>query len=439
MLLLGNAFFTTISMLTGIVLARWLGREGRGLVALFATTPQIIFRFSNMGVGSAVSYYLGRKQYETSVVLSSALAFGAVSSTAATVLLFLLIPPSSEYWEGIPLWALISICPLTIAVLWQNIGTRFHMALFHVHYSALSRIIQGLVRFCFILLLVIALRFGVTGAIVSSCLELVVACVVVLFLAGRYVNIEYTLNVKLIYRLMHYGIRNWLFMLFAGVNTHIGIYLLNYYSDAGAVGLFATGQGFCLFLMMVPEAWTSLLLPRVAGSDPNTINEQTLRLCRNGLLILLVLGGLIMLAAPTMVTLLYGQAFAQSTRVVWVIMPGLLFLHIYRVLAVDFAGRARQIIPIITSLTSLVVNILVGIVLIPRNAWYGGIVGASLALTFSTLLMAVIISVFYSKNWNVSLRKLFFINADDITFYKSRLSRLISNKDRNIQSKGKGE
>ena len=436
LLLFGNVFFTIISLATSIVLARWLGREGRGLVALFATTPQMLFRFSSLGVGSAVSYYLGKKQYETSEILSSALTFGVISSIAATIVLFLLIPPTSEYWGGLPFWALISICPLTIAVLWQNIGVRFHTGLFHVHYAAAGQIVQGLARVCFILLLVIVLRFGVSGAVIATSLELAVACVAVLFLAARYVNIRLTINVRLIYRFISYGIQNWLFILLAAFNVRIGIYLLQYYADASAVGLFATGQGLCLFLLMVPNAWTNLLLPRVAGSKPNEISEQTLQLCRNGLLILGTLGGVIMLIAPVVVPLLYTQAFTPSVYVVWITMPGLLFLHVYRVLAIDFAGRARQTIPIITSLTGLVVNILVSMVLIPRNAWYGGIVGASLALTFSTLLMAVIIAIIYAKNWNVSFRRLFLITADDISFYKSKLSMLIAITSGNMRGKG---
>lgn len=422
-LLSSNMLFAVISLLTGIIVARWLGKEGRGLLALYVTTPGLLCLFGNLGMGGAVTYHVGRKSHPLDVIVGNALGSGIVSAVVAGLVLFAIQPPWSEYWTGLPQWALWMMIPLTFAAYAQNITDRMHSANFHVHYSCAGQMTHGVVKLIGLTTLVVWLQWGLTGALIVSTVEIFAAFLASLILLWRYVPVSIRFDPKILGPFILYGIQNWLFVFFANASLKSGIYLLKHYEDDAAVGLFSTGLALTVFLQMVPDAWVRLLLPSVAGGPVDQVSQKTLKLCRNGLFSLVVLGAAFAVVAPWIVPLLYSKEFGSSVYVIWAMTPGLVFQHVYRTLCIDFAGRNRQMPATISSFVGLAVNIGLSMVWIPSHEWYGGIVGAGLAYTVASAVMAGMLLIQYLRAWHVPVREVLIITGDDIRSYREKLAR----------------
>ena len=174
-------------------------------------------------------------------------------------------------------------------------------------------------------------------------------------------------------------------------------------------------------------------VPVIAASDSTQMNRRTLQIARNGLFALVVLGSLLAILAPWIVPLLYGEAFRPAVYVIWAVVPGLVLIHPYRTFAIDSAGRGKQIMPILSAGAGMLVNATCCWILIPMEGWYGGIVGAGLAMTISAFVMTVITIVLFQQRWKTSVREMLILTREDIAGYRKRIhgltSRLKKGKD----------
>lgn len=427
-LLSSNITFMIFSVLSGVILARWLGRDGRGIVSLFYTTPLILWAWGNLGFGSAAQYMVSKKTYTPEQVYHVGLGMGALTSIVSVLILFLVVPPGNPYWAGIPIWAMWLFPLMTFLMMTINLTRRMHIGLFHPHYAVAGHIGQGITRLLGLLLLVVGLSWGVNGAITAMTLEVVVAAGIVVFLASNYMRLGISLHFRIIKDCLKYGLQNWTFVTMSTTNASLAIYFLNYYMDKDAVGLYVQGAMFVNALKMIPQAWQAVLLPAVSAGRADRMNIRTLQICRNGFFALIVMGGLTALIAPVLIPLLYGKEFYPSVHVIWITLPGLLFLHVYGTLAIDSAGRGKQILPVISSLTGLLVNIGLCYVLIPQPKWYGGVIGAGLAFSIACLFMMVSMLILFHRTWKVPYRKILILTADDIKGYKTRFHNLLNQK-----------
>ena len=138
-------------------------------------------------------------------------------------------------------------------------------------------------------------------------------------------------------------------------------------------------------LWQVPHAVSLIIFARTAGAqDLTLVTAQTLRLTRLSFLLAVALSVFLMLLAPWLVPLIFGQEFSQSILMLQIIIPGIVFLVIYRVLSGQMAGMGKPQVSIYIFAPALLLNVLLNYLLIPE---YGG-AGAALASNISYFLGA---------------------------------------------------
>ena len=89
-------------------------------------------------------------------------------------------------------------------------------------------------------------------------------------------------------------------------------------------------------------------------------------------------------AVPWLVPLLYGSEFAPSIVAIWVLLPGVVGLGVFKVVGSDLMGRGRPGLVGAYSCIALVTNVATNLLLIPRY----GFVGAAISATVSYCLLA---------------------------------------------------
>lgn len=116
--LLGQASMTALNVVTGILSARLLGAEGRGVFAAVSFWPQLLGAIAIGGMPVAI-VYLGRKFPQAYPALARAsLGLGAIATLLATVIGLIIVPRMLES-QGPEVATLGAVCTLFVFV---NIG-----------------------------------------------------------------------------------------------------------------------------------------------------------------------------------------------------------------------------------------------------------------------------------------------------------------------------
>jgi len=102
-------------------------------------------------------------------------------------------------------------------------------------------------------------------------------------------------------------------------------------------------------------------------------------------------------------------------------LPGILFYTITSIVSSHFAGRGRPGINAIISSIAFVVTIILDILLIPR--W--GIIGASLATSFSYIISMLATVIFFNRVSKLGLKEILIFKRSDFSFIPKLLRKQV--------------
>jgi O-antigen/teichoic acid export membrane protein len=160
----------------------------------------------------------------------------------------------------------------------------------------------------------------------------------------------------------------------------VDVLLVAHWRGAAEAGVYAVATQFTLFLLLLPNAVSQLMLARVAAT-PETADEFTCRAARHtaALMLLVCLASIpLSYALP----LLYGPAFAAAPRLVWLLLPGVFFMSLQAVLVQYFVGTGLpRVIPALWVLT-LCLNLGLNWRFVPRYGATGAALVSTTTYTF---------------------------------------------------------
>lgn len=172
---------------------------------------------------------------------------------------------------------------------------------------------------------------------------------------------------------------------------------------------------------MPSQAVSTALFPTIANERTESARRSiTPLVARNTLWLTAILAGILVLVAAPVVDLLYSARFGASAAVVRILAPGIVLFSAARVLGNDIAARGRPLVNSVVAAISVVCNIALNVVLIPRY----GINGAAWASTASYSVLFVATAVVYRRLTQVPLRVLVIPSREDGARYVRLLRRI---------------
>jgi O-antigen/teichoic acid export membrane protein len=162
----------------------------------------------------------------------------------------------------------------------------------------------------------------------------------------------------------------------------IQVPVLQALAGAGEVAMYATAASLAGILLVLPTVLTQLLLPAMAAQAIG--RRDLLRLLKWTTASTAMGAAGIALAAPLVVPRLFGPAYAPSVQVLWVMLPGVVFLSAARVVQIHVLAQRRFAIPTASALSGLGVLLVTLVALAPEF----GAVGAAAAGTLAYLVVA---------------------------------------------------
>lgn len=361
-----------VGAFVSVAIARGLGPEGRGAYFVLVTIAIVAISLGHLSVEQAQVCLWKRPEARAALSANSLLlgvSVGVLSALATVVVTTALgpevVPVPSHTLLAV---ALLGI-PCSMTVLYLNNILVLRARIEWVNWSGLC---TGLVH-CVVLLSLAAtgrlsLAWVVVMWVISLALPLAIVIPVIrprlrdrdLSLARR------ELGMGLRY---HTGLVS-LFLLF-----RIDILMLNAMMTNAAVGLYSLAATLIELTRVAVDSIAQVALPRQMEGDHDSAAAFTARTARLTLLFALVSVGLMCAVAPILIPVVYGSAFAGSVPPLLGLAPGLMVLGGTRTIAAFLLRLDRPVLMSAISVTALVVNVVLNLVLIPAF----GIVGCAVA------------------------------------------------------------
>jgi len=416
---LSTRFLTFVfSLCVLVVTTRTLGPEGRGVFELVILVLMVSKTVSSLGIEVGNVYFTGRSRISIQKLGSNSLVFSAILGSAA-ILLFIGITRvlPLTFIEGVPQGYLIRgafVIPFlllfaffSMLLLGENRFVEFNLV--NLAHSALLTLV-----------LIIGLLFfqlNVSYAVYAWILLYGVVGIGSVFIQKKKRSYLFRLYGPEAKRTVVYGLKAYFANLIQFFNLRFDMFLVNHFLTLKEVGYYSLSVRMAEILLYLPAAVATVVFPRVANADHAESNRDTPIICRNVLFLLLLSTVLFALLAHLFFPLLFSEKFDAALKPFLYLLPGIIALGYSKILANDVAGRGKPEVNMVIAAITLVLNVLLNIILIPRL----GLIGASLSSSVTYTLTTLILTVVYTRMTHTRLRDLIFIKKTDLKYYKQIL------------------
>jgi O-antigen/teichoic acid export membrane protein len=333
----------TALMVSGPLLARMLGLDGRGYLASLVLWPVLIAQLGSLGLPLAVTYHIAQEPAVAARVARAALRFGVPQTLLLTALhaMVLLVvlhgEPTSIRVAG----------AVTLAAVPASLAQQYGLAM-----------LQGQQRFSafnVLRLLPVVLYAGGVAALFVSGVTSIVAVAMVLMGANASVG-AITLATGLravgsigaargsadLGAMLRFGLRGLLGTVSLIDSLRLDQVVLALFLAPAALGLYVVALAFTNLPRFVAQSVGMVVYPSVASRADETSARRSVWafFWATGAMSVAIVAPLL-LAAGRLVPLFFGDEFRDAVRVTQILLPGMLFSGMGRVLSDALKGRGH--------------------------------------------------------------------------------------------------
>ncbi|MFI5396477.1 MAG: polysaccharide biosynthesis C-terminal domain-containing protein [Candidatus Binatia bacterium] len=404
-----------MSLGMGIITARVLGPNDRGIFTLVSVLPHTVVAFVKLGLAQASIYAIKRERTDPALVASHLMVITAVASAAGVVgMYFLKFEAMRVLMKGAPLACFAFAMFLVPFLIIESHFSAILQGIGHFEIFNRRRLVAGALGLVSMFTGLVLLRGGLLTALVIIAGLTVFMETWLVVTVYRLCRIRFAWDAQLTRRLLKFGVKSHL----QGIATHLhfraDVYLVAGFLNPSQVAFYSIATRLAELVLFVPESLGLVIYPRQAGSAVGELQELTARSCRH-VMFTTTLGGLaLVLIGPRLVVAWYGQAYAPAGPPLYYLMPGVVMMSLFFILSRNFTSQNRQGINILASGIALGSNVLLNLFLIPRM----GISGAALATLLSYSLATLVLTYAYLADSGKRLAEVFVIRASDLLVYR---------------------
>ena len=365
-----------------VIIARSLGPEGKGVYALAVLLPSLIVTFTNLGIGQAGIYYIGRGEYSPREIFGNNVMLSVVLGVLSiiiglTIVFFFRDPVFSDISRHYLLLTLLLI-PLNLFFSYTNM---ILLGLQRIkEYNAVS-IVQTVSFLGFITIALWGLRLGIEGAILAG---IVANFLVDLFLFFWVKNITHGISLRLnrsyIKNSSLYGIKVQLGNILAFLYVRLDMFLIGALMSPLAVGYYSIAVGIAEKLWLIPQSASTILFPKLASEKDETRRKEFTPLVSRTSLFITTLGAFaVFLLSRWVILFLFSGFYLPAVRPLQILLVGIVAMSGSMALGNDLAARGKPILNTFCNAIAVMVNLGLNIIWIPKL----GIEGAAWATSVS--------------------------------------------------------
>ena len=376
-----------------LIIARILGPTDFGSFSVVTLIPSILFLLGSFGVNSACVYYIGKDRKQSKALFSNALYLSiliGVAIVGAFVFSFDIIAPLLSNPVAANLLKLVVwTVPFLIAKYYTD---GILQGLYKIGLYNYSNIIYS-GGFLFILLMLeLARGLDLAYALTAWSLGYILSVSFAVGAIASHVRGFSKPNLAVSGRLVCYGFQGYAAQLCMVLLYRVDILFVNYYAGAANAGYYTVASRLTETLWLIPDAVSLVLFPKLMLSLGDS-GKTVARVLRHVMMMTLVTVVVMALLAWPLITIVFGREYLNALSALLILLPGVLFATVYKVVSRWFFSEGRPMIASYIALVALIANIALNIVLIPVY----GINGAALASTICYAIVGFLSLAIYSR------------------------------------------
>jgi len=390
---------TRLLMLVGVVgssviVARWLGPEGLGSLAVLNTTIVLALSIGSLGLTSANTYFIARDRSTLAPVWANAIVFSLFGGTLVAVAVLALAKFDPAVFASVS-GDLILVAAVSIPFQFLlSLGLNVLLAMDRIRQlNLLDALAPAFALFNTIVVLVILrshlkilVSFNTAATVVlSACMLWAIARL----MARQKDRAAFRPDAKLFKGAISYGLKFYIPLMAATLIFRVDLLIVNHFRGAAEAGVYAVASQVANLLTMLPGVIAMLLFPRVASyQDPR--GEFAIQVTRHVSFVMLLMC-VAAAAGSLLLPLIYGARFADATVQLLILLPGVCLIGIESVLVQHFTGTGLPAAIPIFWLITLAVSLGLNLGLVPVF----GARGAAVTSTISYALIFVLVAVYF--------------------------------------------
>lgn len=375
------------------ILARYLGPREFGVYSV-ATSFSIIFGLiSGLGIDSYIVKEIARGPERTQVLFDNGVILkmlgGLLAFLLAVSFCFILSYDSTTRWAIIIFSCTLFFSSLTglYDSIFRGLQRMEFSAMISIGRSVLSvMIIITMILFRQSILMIVSAHV-ITGIVLSLFLYLFVV-------RTKFCRFSFNISRSDSYELLKGGLPFIATGVVYVINVKADVLLLSKLADLESVGIYDAANEVILLLMILPSLVSQVLYPYLSQQFAKQ-REGLAEIINFSLKVMTILSvpmsfGLVILA-PKLIHLFYGQKYAASAIVLQIMGAGLSIVFLRSLLGWVLAAIEKVNMMMWVNFYNLVLNVLFNVLLIPRYGYTGAAVATITSMIFGTLIVLRVI------------------------------------------------
>lgn len=400
---------------SGIITARILGPENRGIFSLAALFPASVVTLSKLGQGVAAVYFVRREKEDVSRVASNVLFIALVSGVFLVLLAFALKTwLLSTVLRGVPFWALLAVLPMIPVLLVESslYGILQATDRFRIYNARL--LADSLLSLSGMAVVLLVFHGGLLGALAVVVTERILMTTWLLVTIHRGSPMRLYFDRDLFKRMMRYGMKSHIQQIASHFHFRADLYLVAYYLDPKQVAFYSIAVRMAELMMNFPQTLGMVMFPQLASSDVARGHWMTAIACRQTLGMTLVCAFVLIALGKLLIVTWYGAAYAPAAAPLAYVAGGIVAMSLYVLLSRNFTSRNRQVVNIFSAYLALGGNLALNFILIPRQ----GIVGAALATFVSYSAASLILLLLFLRESRMKWYDVLVVKPSDLALWR---------------------
>jgi len=413
---------SVFDLATVVVASRLLGPAGRGQFVFVMLTASILTFLCSPGLTYSIVYHAGKEPGQRRALVANAvvaaLGFGLL---AVGVGIGVSVLPWSAH--------LLTRTQTSAHLMWIGAAAVPSYLLFQNANSVLRgwglistfntlQLIRGILAFVALLVLVAGLELGVEGAVWSYLVAMTVTALLTLAVVGRIEPLRLrAFSLPFLRDKVRYGRHTYLWNLAAFAEQRAGLLITGGLMGPTALGLLSVATNVGERLRDLADVMVTVLFPRIARAADKQDFRVSVVAIRQMSLTLFAAGIALLIAAPMLLRVLFGNRFDGSLIPLLILIPGMMVRGLGRVIAYDLAARGS---PHLGARAAQIAALLL-VTLAPVGIHFGGLVGVALATNAACFGFTAFVTVQFLRMSHLPMTAILFPSRYEMRQYPGLL------------------
>ena len=406
--LFGSGISILTSLLSGIIISRSIGPEGKGIIAELLVIPTLFVPFAELGLRQSGIFHTG-ENYNKNKLSTTILTISIISSVVMSlfVLLIFIINDDLAVFTGFQSLVIFLYIPIMGAIrpifgvfLGENKTTLYNN----------YRWGPAAIKLAFILTFTLFLKLGVNEALFSMIIGEFILIIYGLYHLCNFAKISISnFDFKLAKSLVFKGVFFCLSFAVIKMNHRIDVFLLKEFSVKSTdIGYYINGVGIAELVWQIPTILGLIILSKVKKkNNKKFMIAKSLRFSNT---IVFFSSIFIIIFCDFIITTLYGIDFRGSVIVTQYILIGVVLFNSFQILNSYYESSGQPLKILTFTFPALLINLTINLILIPKF----GINGAVWSTNISYLVCSVLFTLRFSLKENIPLQDMLFLKKTEV-------------------------